>query len=223
MVPTAWLTGVAALAASVAAFTGVATTYGGPNGVEVQGGNCGLMAWMPNAQQFHAAINTPQWDSGRNCGRCVQVQCTDPRCKSRAKVIGQVTDRCPECAQGALDLTLPFFKQVTGDTTDRYAISWSFVNCPVKGGVKVCAKSGSNPYWLAVQPANTRSGVASMTINGKPSPLMDAMSNYFFMSTVQGPLDKTRVAIKSFTGETISATVALQPGQCTEVFQQFRA
>ncbi|EQC26888.1 hypothetical protein SDRG_15311 [Saprolegnia diclina VS20] len=223
MAPTSLLFLVAAaFAATATAFSGPATTYGGPDGVDVQGGNCGIMASLPNAKAFHVAINHEQWDSGRNCGRCVQVTCTDKRCKSHAKVIGQVTDQCHECGYGGLDLTLPFFKQVTGDTTDRYTISWSFVNCPVSGNIQVCAKEGSNQYWLAVQAGNTRSGVASMSINGKKSPLMNADSNYFYVSTTSNiPLSKTQVSLTSFSGQVVSATVNLTPGKCTAIRSQF--
>ncbi|KDO29589.1 hypothetical protein SPRG_05542 [Saprolegnia parasitica CBS 223.65] len=200
MAPTSLLFLLAATA-TANAFSGPATTYGGPDGVDVQGGNCGLMASVPNAKAFHVAINHQQWDSGRNCGRCVQVTCTDKRCKSHAKVIGQ---------------------QVTGDTTDRYSISWSFVNCPVAGNIQVCAKEGSNQYWLAVQAGNTRSGVASMSINGKKSPLMNAESNYFYVSTTSNiPLSKTQVSLTSFSGQVVSATVNLTPGKCTAIRSQF--
>ncbi|OQS05703.1 hypothetical protein THRCLA_02204 [Thraustotheca clavata] len=182
-----------------------------------------MMSWLSNAKQYHVAINHEQWNSGRNCGRCVEIQCIDKRCKNKGKVLGQVTDQCHECGFGGLDLTLPFFKQVTGDFTDRYQISWQFVNCPVQGGIQVCAKSGSNSNWLAAQPANTRVGVASMSINGEKSPLFSTDSNYFYMSTTSNmQLGKTRVSMTSLGGDTVTATVALTPGKCTQINQQFR-
>ncbi|OQR88252.1 hypothetical protein ACHHYP_07017 [Achlya hypogyna] len=212
--------------AAAQTFSGSATTYGPPGGVAVFGGNCGLMDSLPFAAAFHAALNTAQYGQGVHCGRCIQVQCVGPRCKSHAKIIGQITDRCPECLYGGLDLTLPFFEQVTGDRTDSYPISWQFVDCPVTGGVKVCAKSGSSPWWLAVQPTNTVGGVQSMQINGKPAALTAPVINNYYFKTAQPttdiPLDKTLVELTAFTGETIHATVALRANECTQLPVQFQ-
>ncbi|RHZ30895.1 hypothetical protein DYB26_005786 [Aphanomyces astaci] len=203
------------------AFTGIATTYGPPDGESPQGGNCAMMKWLPLAPQFHVAINNNQYDTGANCGRCVSVTCVDARCQSKRTVLGQVTDRCPECSQGDLDMSLPMFQQVTGFTTDRLAISWEFVDCPVTDGVQVCAKDGSSIHWLYVQPGNTLNGVKSMRINGGDAPLFG--SAYYFMSTVLGTVDlsQTQVEMTSHSGQTIKATVALVANQCTQISQQF--
>ncbi|RHY94677.1 hypothetical protein DYB37_007160 [Aphanomyces astaci] len=203
------------------AFTGIATTYGPPDGESPQGGNCAMMKWLPLAPQFHVAINDNQYDTGANCGRCVSVTCVDARCQSKRTVLGQVTDRCPECSQGDLDMSLPMFQQVTGFTTDRLAISWEFVDCPVTDGVQVCAKDGSSIHWLYVQPGNTLNGVKSMRINGGDAPLFG--SAYYFMSTVLGAvnLSQTQVEMTSHSGQTIKATVALVANQCTQISQQF--
>ncbi|KAF0765395.1 hypothetical protein AaE_002985, partial [Aphanomyces astaci] len=203
------------------AFTGIATTYGPPDGESPQGGNCAMMKWLPLAPQFHVAINDNQYDTGANCGRCVSVTCVDARCQSKRTVLGQVMDRCPECSQGDLDMSLPMFQQVTGFTTDRLAISWEFVDCPVTDGVQVCAKDGSSIHWLYVQPGNTLNGVKSMRINGGDAPLFG--SAYYFMSTVLGTVDlsQTQVEMTSHSGQTIKATVALVANQCTQISQQF--
>ncbi|KAF0686375.1 Aste57867_21819 [Aphanomyces stellatus] len=202
-------------------YTGLSSTYGGPDGVDASTGNCGPMAALPSATKYHVAMNDPQYIKGLHCGRCVQIQCTDPRCNSNKVMMAQITDRCPECKSGDLDMTLPLFQELTGYQTDKYAISWSFVDCPVDGGIQVCAKDGSSKYWLFVQPMNTVSGVRSMKINGgtaDPFP-----SNYYFMSTKLGvvELGDTDVEMTSWAGETIKTTVALQAGACTQIRQQF--
>ncbi|KDO29550.1 hypothetical protein SPRG_05506 [Saprolegnia parasitica CBS 223.65] len=186
-------------------------------------GNCGLMAALPTSRQFQVAMNLDQYQQGIHCGRCIQAQCTDARCKDTPKVTGQVTNTCPGCAKGDLTFSQPFFKQLTGATTDWFQISWAFVDCPVAGGVKVCAKSGSSPYWLAVQPTNTLGGVQSMTVNGKPARYATEITNYYFQAEPKPevPLANTTVTMTSFTGETITATVALTEGKCTEISQQF--
>ncbi|KAF0699673.1 Aste57867_9773 [Aphanomyces stellatus] len=219
--PQRLFTAASAVVPSLATFSGVASTYGGPLGVDAMSGNCGLMASLPSATKYHVALNDPQYNTGLHCGQCVQVRCTDRRCQSTKPVVAQVTDRCPECSHGDLDMTWPLFQDVTGFTTDKYAIAWAFVDCPVvPGGIQVCAKSGSSPFWLYVQPANTVAGVKTMAINGgraDPFP-----SNYYFMATRLGvALSQTKVEMTSWAGETIQATVALTADACTQLPQQF--
>ncbi|RQM29034.1 hypothetical protein B5M09_003212 [Aphanomyces astaci] len=216
-----WVLGGLALAGTThAQFNGVATTYGPPDGESPQGGNCALMTWLDFAPRFHAALNDKQWSSGVHCGRCVLVTCTDPRCTSRESVLGQVTDRCPECAHGDLDMSLPMFHKITGYNTDRLTIHWDFVDCPVSGGVQVCAKSGSSKHWLYIQASNAVNGVASMNINGAPAPIFS--SAYYFMSQALGvELANTVVSMTSHGGDTIDVKVQLEADKCTQIPQQF--
>ncbi len=204
-----------------AEFNGIGTTYGPPEGEPPNGGNCALMKWPSFAPEFHVAINNEQWNTGVHCGRCVEVQCIDPRCTTKEKVVGQITDRCPECKYGDLDMSQPMLFKATGYRTDRLAIKWDFVECPeILGGVQVCAKSGSSSYWLFVQASNAVNGVASMEINGAPAPLFDAA--YYFKATRVGPpLSSTNVRLTNHNGKTIEATVALQADQCTQIDEQF--
>ncbi|OQS07501.1 hypothetical protein THRCLA_00494 [Thraustotheca clavata] len=201
-------------------YTGEGTTYGPPDGGDPGTGNCALMKYLDIAPKFHAAMNNFQWETGAHCGRCVQVQCNDPRCTSSESVVGQITDRCPECQHGDLDMSLPMFNKITGMTTGRPKIKWQFVNCPVQGGVQICAKSGSSQFWLYIQASNALNGVSKMSINGANAPLFS--SSYYFMSQVNGvQLSDTKVSITSPSGETITTSVSLQADQCTQISQQF--
>ena len=48
-------------------------------------------------------------------------------------------------------------------------------------------------------------------------------SNYFYVSTTSNmQLSKTKISMTSLGGDTISTTVALTPGKCTQISQQFR-
>ncbi len=203
-----------------ATFRGDGTTYGPPAGQNPQGGNCNLMNWLDIAPKYHVALNEPQYGRGAHCGRCVEVQCVDTRCTSNEKVIAQITDRCPECKEGDLDMSLPLFNKVTGFSTDRLKIMWSFVDCPVRGGIQVCAKDGSNPYWLSVQACNTVNGVTSMKIMESKADFMPG-AYYFLSKASNNPLEAIKIEMTSATGETINAAVSLVPGQCTVINQQF--
>ncbi|ETW09020.1 hypothetical protein H310_01490 [Aphanomyces invadans] len=201
-------------------YAGLSSTYGGPDGVNATSGNCAPMHPLPNATLYHVAMNDKQYNSGLHCGRCVQIECKDPRCTSNRTVLAQVTDRCPECKFGDLDLTLPLFNELTGHFTDKYKIEWQFVDCPTNGGIVVCAKEGSSKFWLYVQPMNTVSGVKEMKVNGGAAPPF--LPCFYFMTTKLGvELEETEVEMTSWAGETIKTKVALKAAACTQITQQF--
>ncbi|KAG9416820.1 hypothetical protein AC1031_001210 [Aphanomyces cochlioides] len=202
-------------------YSGLSSTYGGPDGVDATTGNCAPMMPLTTATRYHVAMNDPQYNQGLNCGRCVQVKCVDPRCTSNKVMTAQVTDRCPECSYGDLDMTLPLFSELTGFVTDKYKIEWQFVDCDVSGGIQVCAKEGSSKFWLYVQPMNTVTGVKSMSINGGDAPPF--LPAFYFMSQTLGvELSSTQIEMTSWSGEVISTTVSLQAGACTQISQQFK-
>nr|AIG55916.1 secreted protein [Achlya hypogyna] len=212
-----------ALLGFTAAETFTASTTGPAGGNPVFGASCGLMAGIPSTPAYQVSLNYAQYGQGQNCGRCVAVTCVDDRCKGKPTVVAQITDS-GSSNSGDLLLSEQLFKKVTGATTDWYKVSWQFADCPVTGGVTVCAKSGSSPWWLAVQPTNTLGGVQSMTINGKPATYMSDINNYYFKadSTAATPLETTAITLTSFQGETISTLVSLTAGQCTQTNVQFQ-
>ncbi|OQR89184.1 hypothetical protein ACHHYP_06432, partial [Achlya hypogyna] len=173
-------------------------------------GNCGLMDVIPAFKSLYVSLNLELYAQGINCGRCIEVQCTDERCQKQPKLVAQVANSTPG-ARGDVSLSNSLFNAVTGSTNGKYSVSWQFVDCPVAGGVKVCTKTGSNQWWLAVQPTNTVDGVESMTINGKVASLGNGVNNYYFRAdpTPDTPLERTRITMTSYKGETISTTVSL--------------
>ncbi|KAJ1862091.1 hypothetical protein LPJ78_004933 [Coemansia sp. RSA 989] len=76
-----------------------------------------------------AAINAPQYGANANpnqagvCGKCAQVK--GP--KGEVKVT--ITDRCPVCKSGDLDLSPAAFNKIGNPSDGRISISWSFVDC----------------------------------------------------------------------------------------------
>ncbi|KAF4320449.1 hypothetical protein BBO99_00005467 [Phytophthora kernoviae] len=138
--------------ASAEYYSGDGTTY---TLSAVSSGNCNFMSAISIATTNYAALNNDQWDDLANCGRCAQVSCVDSRCADpTATAIVQIVDRCPECKLGDLDLSPTVFNTITGSDPSRLKIQWQFVDCPDAGTVKICLKSGSNAYWIAVQPTN---------------------------------------------------------------------
>jgi expansin (peptidoglycan-binding protein) len=69
------------------------------------------------------------WDQGRNCGRCVKVTCTDPKCMGKPDVIAYIVDMCPTCSNGDLDFATSPWSDLSGLTPGRVQISWNFTSC----------------------------------------------------------------------------------------------
>ncbi|KAJ2837169.1 hypothetical protein FBU31_001202 [Coemansia sp. 'formosensis'] len=89
-------------------------------------GSCGI---TNTDSDLIAAIPAPQYGTNANpnnaevCGKCALV--TGP--KGQVKV--KITDRCPVCKTGDLDLSPSAFQQIGDFDAGRIPISWSFVAC----------------------------------------------------------------------------------------------
>ncbi|KAG1686352.1 hypothetical protein DVH05_006656 [Phytophthora capsici] len=189
---------------------------------DVSAGNCNFMSAIPTASTNYAALNNDQWDDLANCGRCAEVSCIDDQCTDQTTTaIVQILDRCPECSSGDLDLSPTVFKNITGSDPSRLTIRWRFVDCPNPGNIEVCLKSGSNGYYVAVQPTNTLVGVETVTINGESTTMVDSAYYYLVTSTSDVDLTSVQVSITSIEGETVEGTYSLTAGECVDTNQQF--
>ncbi|ETI44409.1 hypothetical protein F441_10803 [Phytophthora nicotianae CJ01A1] len=189
---------------------------------DISSGNCNFMSAIPTASTNYAALNNDQWDNLANCGRCAEVSCIDDQCTDQTTTaIVQILDRCPECSSGDLDLSPTVFKTITGSDPSRLSIRWKFVDCPNPGNIEVCLKSGSNGYYVAVQPTNTLVGVETVTINGEATTMVDSAYYYLIESTSDVDLTSVAVSITSVEGETVEGTYSLTAGECVDTDQQF--
>ncbi|TDH74388.1 uncharacterized protein CCR75_005086 [Bremia lactucae] len=199
-------------------FKGEGTAYTLGN---VSSGNCNFM-YDPGVNGNYAALNNDQWDSTRNCGRCAQVSCDDDRCSDKTTTeVVYLLDRCPECKQGDLDLSPSVFKKLTGSDPSRYNIKWQFVDCPVKGNVQYCTKSGSSSSWLAIQPTNFANGVASFKIENQDVTMVDSCYYYLLANGANVNMDAVNVEMTSISGETITDTLKLEVDKCIEGTMNF--
>ncbi|RLN63115.1 hypothetical protein BBP00_00004312 [Phytophthora kernoviae] len=189
---------------------------------DVSSGNCNFMSAISTASTNYAALNNDQWDNLANCGRCAEVSCIDDQCEDQTTTaVVQILDRCPECSSGDLDLSPTVFKNITGSDPSRLSIRWRFVDCPSPGTIEVCLKSGSNGYYVAVQPTNTLVGVETVTINGESTTMVDSAYYYLITSTSDVDLTTVAVSITSVDGEAIEGTYSLIAGECTDTKKQF--
>ncbi|KAG7397252.1 hypothetical protein PHYBOEH_001064 [Phytophthora boehmeriae] len=184
-------------------------------------GNCAFMSSWANSANY-VAVNQAQWDGLTHCGQCIEATCTDSKCKNKnTAVILQVVDRCPECKYGDLDMSPAALTKIVGHNPGRIKIGWKYVDCPNPGTIKFCLKKGTNPWWVAVQPANTRIGVKGLTINGKQAKLLDGAYYYYIESKDEVPFNSIKVAATSINGDVVSGTYSMKVGECVDSGKQF--
>jgi len=115
-------TALAALAATAAGFGGEMTYYGaGQDSRGACGGN-----GFPTGPGGIAtvAINSPQWDGGALCGRCIRVTSKGTGAGANpppTTFVAAINNLCPECKHGDIDLAW------NGD--GRWDVEWEFIDC----------------------------------------------------------------------------------------------
>eukprot|EP00890_Picochlorum_soloecismus_P003290 jgi/Picsp_1/3962/NSC_01474-R1_carbohydratebinding protein len=189
-------------------FEGDGTAYS----EEVEDGSnfaCSYRTLPDKAKTNFVAINLPQWDEGRACGKCVNVWCTDPFCTTQFEPVKlMVVDLCPECKQGDLDLSIPAYEQVTGRWPHRLKVEWEWSDCGEwfddNDEIRMDIKDGSNDWWRGFFFSNSRYPLSSVSINGR---VLERQEYNFW--TDRGELEKGpyKIALTASTGETIETTV----------------
>ncbi|KAI9919357.1 hypothetical protein PsorP6_017741 [Peronosclerospora sorghi] len=191
--------------------------YGKPYSLAtLSAGSCGFM-YDPAGGDHYAAINIAQWDATRNCGRCADVSSDDKTVVATVYIV----DECRDCRKGDLGLS-PTLLHALGSDPSRHSIKWKLVDCPVKGNVKYCTHSLSNSSWVAVQPANAVTGVATMKVANQEATRLE--SSYFFLLPDGGNrnLSALDIELVSISGETITDKVSLTAGTCTSGSKNFK-
>ena len=136
-------------------------------------GNCSFEA---ASDRMVVAINGPDYENGKWCGACLAVA------GPSGEVVVRVTDQCPGCKQGDLDLSREAFEKIAPLSAGRVDITWRPVACPVDGPVAYQFKDGSNAFWTAIQIRNHRYAIASVEARdsaGTFQPITRASYNYF--------------------------------------------
>jgi len=120
-------------------------------------GNCSLPVALDDF--LHCALNNFDYDGSAACGGCIRVSGT------KGSVTLKVVDRCPECAEGDVDMTQEAFAMIAEVIDGRVPISWKFVPCPddiINPSIKINFKEGSSAFWTAIQFRNTKHAITKM-------------------------------------------------------------
>lgn len=152
-------------------------TYYNANGE----GNC-LFPASPNNMMV-AAMNQVDYANSAICGAYIRVQGPD------GSVDVRIVDRCPECPQGDVDLSMEAFAQIAELHLGRVPITWQLLSYPVDGPIVYHFKDGSNQWWTAVQIRNHRNPIATVEyLDGGNWVNVDRVEwNYFVEPSGMGP------------------------------------
>lgn len=164
---------------------------------------------------YRVAMNGPQFQAGgapyasEVCGLCLKFRGLGPG--SGANPVGRairyvlVSNQCPECKGGDLDIEKP------GD--GRWRAGWTPVQCAVGAAPFVYSFQGSHQWFLKLQVANTRIPVRSAHwyARGGWWPMARTADNYFRLQSPDGVAwtFPARVRLVSIFGDVVFDTVAL--------------
>jgi len=152
------------------------------------------------------AMNNPQYYSSLSCGMCIQMtgegvgSGNDP---IDGTFIVFVTDLCPECSSGDLDVAR------SGD--GRWDIEWVAVNCPGSYGNIQYMGQGSNNFFLKIQVRNHRVPVSQLYLlnaDGKSRITMDITSDNFYVYQSSSSLSGDfTVEVESVDGQLLTDVI----------------
>lgn len=137
----------------IQSYNGDVTSFGGSIG-----GFCGFK----EVPKFHVALNAEQWNNSLDCGRCVSISY-----KGSPPITAMISDKCPECKYGDLDLFTDLYSELIKQSPGREKISWNFVNCPnsmISENIELKVHS-INYYWLAITPVSLKCGITKIEIS----------------------------------------------------------
>jgi expansin (peptidoglycan-binding protein) len=193
-------------------YTGQATYYGATG--------AGACSFDPSPGNLMvAAMNATDYAGSAACGEYVVVQ------GPKGSVTVRITDLCPECPKGNIDLSAEAFALIADPVQGRVPITWYVVPGNISGPVSYRYKEGSSRWWTGLQVRNHRLPITRLEILPTgASGWIDVQRldyNYFVHPTAiaPGPL---QVRITALGGTTLVDTLPEpQPGVVTQGSGQF--
>jgi expansin (peptidoglycan-binding protein) len=142
------------------------------------------------------------------CGTVLDV--TGPKGTVRVTV----SDLCPECEAGHLDLAAPAFARIADPVAGIVPITFArVVDPPTAGPIRIRVKEGSSRYWLALLPIGTGNPLASVAVKvgGAYRTLQRSGYGYWIAPAGAGP-GPYQVRLTDDRGHAATATVPLTVG-----------
>jgi expansin (peptidoglycan-binding protein) len=105
-----------------------------------------------------AAMNRTDYAGSYACGSFVTVK------GPLGTVTVRITDECPECPKGHIDLSAQAFAKIAKPVTGIVPITWTVVPGDVQGPIQYRYKEGSTRYWTAIQVRNHKLPITKLEI-----------------------------------------------------------
>ncbi|MET9231542.1 expansin EXLX1 family cellulose-binding protein [Lentzea sp. NPDC003310] len=189
--------------------TGVATFYDSDGG--------GACSYDPGPDPLTTAMNRTDYEDSAACGAFLLVQ------SGGKSLTVKVTNLCPECPPGNLDLSAEAFAQLAPPVKGQIPITWTLVSPDTSKTVALRYKSGSSQYWCGIQVLDHRNPVARLEVQagGKWRALKRAEYNYFLAEDGAGC--GGAVAVTDVHGERlVTAALPVRPDVVQATGLQFR-
>ncbi len=127
------------------------------------------------------------------------------------KTIVYVTDKYPEGADGALDLSPNAFTKIGDIPAGKINIRWHIIKAPIEGNFTYRIKEGSSQWWAAIQVRNHKFPVMKMEYykNGNWISLEKTEYNHF-IGTNMGT-GTFQIKVTDIRGNTVTDTLPSLP------------
>jgi expansin (peptidoglycan-binding protein) len=188
---------------NTAAATVLGTTHSG-EGTYYGATGQGACSFDASADRMVAAMNHTDYAGSAACGEYVTV--TGPI----GSVTVRITDVCPECAAGDIDLSAEAFAKIADPVAGRVPITWQVVAAELSGPVQYRYKEGASRYWTAIQVRNHRLPIAKLEIlpSDSSSWIEVARTDYnYFVYTTAIASGALQVRITASTGAVLQDTL----------------
>jgi expansin (peptidoglycan-binding protein) len=108
------------------------------------GGACSFLGEPPD--NLHVGLSTGEYDGASACGGYLDV--VGPSGTVRVKI----TDHCPRCAAGVIDVTRKAFGMIADIAAGRVPVTYELVrNPPLDETISLRVKRGSSRWWMQIQ------------------------------------------------------------------------
>jgi expansin len=222
-----FLAAVAIAAVGVAVAVGVAQVAGGQACAAVVSGGAGggtgsriathyVLQGLPNCSYpsppsdgLYVALPPADYASAAACGGYLEV--TGPHGSVRVKV----TDQCPDCAAGHIDLSETAFAALAPLSAGLISVSYSSLADPLlPGPVSVEVKQGSSQYWLALLADNTGNPLAAVQVRTSSGWLSLARASYdYWIASSGAGAGPFTVRLTDIEGHQVTVSgITLSPG-----------
>ncbi|MFD8215933.1 expansin EXLX1 family cellulose-binding protein [Streptomyces sp. NPDC059697] len=192
-------------------YQGVATAYEAADGD-------GACLFGPSPDLMIAAMNTTDYETSKACGAYVLVRAANGK-----SITVRITNECPlPCAPGQLDLSQQAFAKLADLKVGRIPITWSLVSPSTSDTISIRYKTGSSPYWCAIQAIGHRNPLATLEIRTAGGWRRLPRTSYNYFVSADGGGCGSAIRLTDIYGERLTITgIAVRPNLVQPTRVQF--